>query len=375
MKDTQLTNAIDRTLYLTRIRLNIYCLVLAPTADLQCVWEGVKTINCLATEAVSDSDSSENELLKLSDDDDNEEPDEGDEEFDIPNPENLNIGGIPASVPLFIVALLVTLAVFISASRSPGRFEQHVKRVYVHINTLKERAPGSFGATNPPGWSKEATIMMFMNHFIKFVIPTKDHPAIALMVTINATFPISTINLAKENDFTLRRCIVRSTIVAFAVFLGEAVPRFDLVMGLIGSTLTGPLMFIFPPLLFLKLCYMKRDTFPMYQTTKEENANTRSPINRRPIGIQNVGNTILPPSKYRTTYRTFPSFNNNDSSDDVKWYDIMIAFVAMSVGITATVVATYSSWSEVVNYAAFSTPCIVNASAAARDFLQVTTKE
>ncbi|KAK4878206.1 hypothetical protein RN001_010712 [Aquatica leii] len=39
----------------------------------------------------SDSDSSESELLKLSDDNNNEESDEGDEKFDIPNPENINI--------------------------------------------------------------------------------------------------------------------------------------------------------------------------------------------------------------------------------------------------------------------------------------------
>lgn len=41
---------------------------------------------------MSDSDSSENESLKLSDYDDNEESDAGgEEEFDVPNPENINI--------------------------------------------------------------------------------------------------------------------------------------------------------------------------------------------------------------------------------------------------------------------------------------------
>lgn len=37
------------------------------------------------------------------------------------------------------------------------------------------------------------------------------------------------------------------------VVLGEAVPRFDLVMGLIGGSLTGPLMFILPPLFYARL--------------------------------------------------------------------------------------------------------------------------
>ncbi|KAL3279701.1 hypothetical protein HHI36_017207, partial [Cryptolaemus montrouzieri] len=50
-----------------------------------------KTI-CRRSEPMLDSDSSETEILKLSDDDDVEESDEGcGDEFDIPNPENVNI--------------------------------------------------------------------------------------------------------------------------------------------------------------------------------------------------------------------------------------------------------------------------------------------
>lgn len=38
--------------------------------------------------------------------------------------------------------------------------------------------------------------------------------------------------------------------VCLAVAIGESVPRFDVVMSLIGGTLTGPLVFIFPPLIY-----------------------------------------------------------------------------------------------------------------------------
>lgn len=48
---------------------------------------------CPRLKPMSDSDSSQNESLKLSDNDDNEESDAGgEEEFDVPNPENINIG-------------------------------------------------------------------------------------------------------------------------------------------------------------------------------------------------------------------------------------------------------------------------------------------
>lgn len=47
---------------------------------------------CLCLKPMSDSDSSENELLKLNDDEDNGDTGEiGGEEFVIPNPENINI--------------------------------------------------------------------------------------------------------------------------------------------------------------------------------------------------------------------------------------------------------------------------------------------
>ncbi|XP_037029958.1 proton-coupled amino acid transporter 2 isoform X2 [Bradysia coprophila] len=58
--------------------------------------------------------------------------------------------------------------------------------------------------------------------------------------------------------FSLKRCLVRSLLLGLAVLLGELVPKFDLVMGIIGGTLTGPLMFILPPLLYTKILKMEQ---------------------------------------------------------------------------------------------------------------------
>lgn len=45
---------------------------------------------------------------------------------------------------------------------------------------------------------------------------------------------------------------MRSAIVFFGVALAESVPRFDIVMALIGGSLTGPLIFVLPPLMYAR---------------------------------------------------------------------------------------------------------------------------
>ncbi|XP_050523502.1 uncharacterized protein LOC126895556 isoform X2 [Daktulosphaira vitifoliae] len=54
-------------------------------------------------------------------------------------------------------------------------------------------------------------------------------------------------------EFTWKRCVLRTFIMILAILIGEVVPRLDLVMSLVGSLLTGPLMFILPPILYLKI--------------------------------------------------------------------------------------------------------------------------
>lgn len=60
------------------------------------------------------------------------------------------------------------------------------------------------------------------------------------------------------SDFSIKRCIIRSTFVWLAVIIGELVPHFDVVMGLIGGTLTGPLIFILPPLFYTKIVNLEK---------------------------------------------------------------------------------------------------------------------
>lgn len=176
--------------------------------------------------------------------------------------------------------------------------------------------------------------------------------------------------------------------MAVAVFLAETVPRFDLVMGLVGSTLTGPLMFIFPPLFFLKLCYLKsKKDITESQNAYSNNATNgsldsqKSKLNKietsgssQQNGVVTViqnGENVNPSlyTKYKTFSRDYAEMGKEDEYT-IKWYDIVLALVVMTLGIAATVIATYCSWAHSIEYAEFSPPCLLNATIAARSFLE-----
>ncbi|OAD53868.1 Proton-coupled amino acid transporter 4, partial [Eufriesea mexicana] len=60
-----------------------------------------------------------------------------------------------------------------------------------------------------------------------------------------------------KRKFGWKRCAIRSAIVFLGVVVGESVPRFDIVMALIGGSLTGPLVFVLPPLVYSKAVALK----------------------------------------------------------------------------------------------------------------------
>lgn len=195
---------------------------------------------------------------------------------------------------------------------------------------------------------------------------------------------LQSLNLIKNSlfsEFCTKRCLLRSSIVAIAVFLGETVPRFDLVMGLVGSTLTGPLMFIFPPLFFLRLCYLKsvEDLNVTSKNTRKVNGKSNgSQVKNDKPNFQNgrMSFPLILKDAFQTKYRTFTSNyiiidSSTPDSYPIKWYDIMFAVIVMSIGIAATITATYSSWANSIAYAEFSPPCLINATIAARSFIHI----
>ncbi|XP_008558334.1 uncharacterized protein LOC103578872 [Microplitis demolitor] len=71
-----------------------------------------------------------------------------------------------------------------------------------------------------------------------------------------------------RRTFGWKRCAMRSAVVFLGVAVGESVPRFDIVMSLIGGTLTGPLVFILPPIMYARAKTMK-NSFNKFSTTPD----------------------------------------------------------------------------------------------------------
>lgn len=117
-----------------------------------------------------------------------------------------------------------------------------------------------------------------------------------------------------------------------AVVLGEAVPRFDLLMGLIGALLTGPLMFLLPPLFYVKI---------------------RSLHGRR----------LKPKAAEGVCYRTFPSARPERAGAAVAAAVRLgrPAFLSLVVlaGTAATVLSTVSTVRDTVAYARFTPSCLM----------------
>lgn len=60
-------------------------------------------------------------------------------------------------------------------------------------------------------------------------------------------------------EFNYRRCLLRTALALLSVVVAESVPKFEVVMSLIGCSLTGPLVFILPPLFYIKMLSLKRE--------------------------------------------------------------------------------------------------------------------
>ncbi|XP_069161826.1 uncharacterized protein [Procambarus clarkii] len=66
--------------------------------------------------------------------------------------------------------------------------------------------------------------------------------------------------LGVENKFGLVRCLLRSSILAFEVVVGLAVPDFGKILNLIGGSTVTMCSFVLPPLMYMKLVHAKHES-------------------------------------------------------------------------------------------------------------------
>lgn len=172
-------------------------------------------------------------------------------------------------------------------------------------------------------------------------------------------------------DFNIKRCILRSIIIALAVIIAELVPQFDMVMGIIGGTLTGPMIFILPPLFYRRLIQMERDF---------DEQNERETFNQ--LTIANSDDDIFKEHDFQhrhdDSYGTFAKtpkqytarsdfrlcFCTDSFACDSFACDSLICVSVIIFGLIVTITSTYFNLMTVSsNFDDFRSPCIQNITA------------
>ncbi|XP_050309409.1 uncharacterized protein LOC126745563 isoform X2 [Anthonomus grandis grandis] len=166
------------------------------------------------------------------------------------------------------------------------------------------------------------------------------------------------LNISRE--FNHKRCILRTILTILAIVIAESVPRFDLVMSLIGGTLIGPLVFVLPPLFYLKVKRMHREY--MEQMEKESFSNI---VLNKPRSSSHRTEYDRDLAKYYEAKFKEEFHNENSLSQWVcnKEVEIAICLVIIISSIAATCCTTYLNISTAaLSYTNWSKPCIYNVS-------------
>lgn len=155
-------------------------------------------------------------------------------------------------------------------------------------------------------------------------------------------------------DFNWKRCILRSVIIAMAVLIAELVPQFDLVMGIIGGTLTGPLIFILPPLFYRRLIRLEKDHD---ERTKRDDDASQMMIAQSYERLKSDGN-LLAKNDYGTFIRETGKFVRRQ-----RWLlcfgsESCICIAVIVFGLIATVTSTYFNLMTAATTGDFRSPCI-----------------
>lgn len=152
--------------------------------------------------------------------------------------------------------------------------------------------------------------------------------------------------LSASRDFTLKRCLIRSTLVCGAVFLGELLPRFDIVMGVIGGTLTGPLIFILPPLFHTKMLKMQKEYDRTNSSDPREGTSSQFTENVQELERSSGFYGTISYRKYTApvTSRCYLLWRNLIKWMRLLYSDCVLSFVVVGFGLTATFTSTYYSF-------------------------------
>ncbi|XP_060517056.1 uncharacterized protein LOC132696319 [Cylas formicarius] len=158
-------------------------------------------------------------------------------------------------------------------------------------------------------------------------------------------------------EFNYKRCVLRTILTIFAIVIAESVPRFDLVMSLIGGTLTGPLVFILPPVFYIKILHLHKN---------HEDALVSASFTNVVLSEESEEETSLNLAKYYE-HKFREEFKSTFDISDIKCIDknfeIIVCVIVILGSFIATLITTFLNFKNAAaSYSNFTRPCIYNIS-------------
>ena len=149
---------------------------------------------------------------------------------------------------------------------------------------------------------------------------------------------------------------MRSLLVGLAVLLGEFIPKFDLVMGVIGGTLTGPLIFILPPLFYTKMLQLERK----HDKSLMENEVSETGLNDTDLLLKSTNYGTIPSPKQRIIDHNMGPYLQRGWS--ILKSECLLSVIVILFGIAATFTSTFYNILDIKSLNQFWSPCIHNIS-------------
>nr|XP_022910331.1 amino acid transporter AVT1J-like [Onthophagus taurus] len=88
------------------------------------------------------------------------------------------------------------------------------------------------------------------------------HLVFAFLIVINPVCQELEEIFKVPHVFCWQRCLLRSFMMIFMVFVGESIPQFGKILSLVGGSTITLLTFVFPPIFYMKLCSQKSEQWP-----------------------------------------------------------------------------------------------------------------
>lgn len=133
-----------------------------------------------------------------------------------------------------------------------------------------------------------------------------------------------------------------------AVIVAESVPNFDLVMSIIGGTLTSPLVYILPPLIYIKILTLH----PNCQENLEAISSTNVVSNNK-CAMNGI-------SKYRESISENP-VKLGQTNIYIGYAEMGFCLILIVFFFLLTISSTYLNWINIrTSYSSNTTPCMYN---------------